>query len=218
MTSPISQSFFPSAADCKASRSRAHELARRRFLLERDRARYRIARDECQHCACVRLNTLDFIRDLDRARNLEDVSAQVLRHVAPFGAEYVLAGTMPEVGSSYRQQLGHVLLAKWPEEWVSRYFSEGYLFQDPTICRVKAGALPFFWKELDPSLRGDPSARRVMDEATEFHLKEGFTASLVTLDGQSVGFSIAGRHLDIEPNTRAMLTMDPLLRRSRPSR
>ena len=105
-------------------------------------------------------------------RNLENVSAQVLRHVAPFGAEYVLAGTMPEVGSSYRQQLGHVLLVKWPEEWVSRYFSGGYLFQDPTICRVKAGALPFFWKELDPSLRGDPSARRVMDEATEFHLKD----------------------------------------------
>ncbi len=70
-------------------------------------------------------HTLDFIRDLDRARNLEDVSAQVLRHVAPFGAEYVLAGTMPEVGSSYRQQLGHVLLAKWPEDWESRYFSQG---------------------------------------------------------------------------------------------
>ena len=69
------------------ARRETHELARRRFLLERDRARYRIARDECQHCACVRLNTLDFIRDLDRARNPEDVSAQVLRHVAPFGAE-----------------------------------------------------------------------------------------------------------------------------------
>jgi LuxR family quorum sensing-dependent transcriptional regulator len=152
-------------------------------------------------------HTLDFIRDLDRARNLEDVSAQVLRHVAPFGAEYVLAGTMPESGSSYRQQLGHVLLAKWPAEWVSRYFSQGYLFRDPTICRVKAGALPFFWKELDPTLQDDPASRRVMDEATEFHLKEGFTAALVTLDGQSVGFSIAGSHLDIEPSTRGMLTL-----------
>jgi LuxR family transcriptional regulator, quorum-sensing system regulator BjaR1 len=152
-------------------------------------------------------HTLDFIRDLDRARNLEDVSAQVLRHVAPFGAEYVLAGTMPQVGSSYREQLGHVLLAKWPAEWVNRYFHQGYLFRDPTICRVKSGALPFFWNEMDPTLRDDPASRQVMDEATEFQLNEGFTASLATLDGQSVGFSVAGRHLNIEPNTRAMLTL-----------
>lgn len=152
-------------------------------------------------------HTLDFIRDLDRARNLEDVSGQVLRHVAPFGAEYVLAGTMPEAGTSGRRQLGHVLLARWPAEWVSRYFSHGYLFQDPTIRRVKSGSPPFLWSELEVSLRDDPAARRVMDEATEFHLVDGFTASLVTLDGQSVGFSVSGHHLEIEPNTRAMLTL-----------
>jgi LuxR family quorum sensing-dependent transcriptional regulator len=152
-------------------------------------------------------HTLEFIRNLDRARNLGDVSAQVLRHVAPFGAEHVLCGTMPEAGESCRQQLGHVLLNEWPSEWAHRYFSKGYLFCDQTIRLVKAGAAPFFWDELVPGLREDLPAQRVMNEAAEFHLKEGFTASLLTLDGQRVGFSVAGRHLAIEPNARAMLTL-----------
>lgn len=152
-------------------------------------------------------NTLAFIRNLDRARNLHDVAAQVMRHVAPFGGEHVLCGTMPETRETCRQQLGHILLSDWPQDWSKRYFSKGYLYCDQTIQLVREGAPPFFWNELAPCLREDPRALRVMNEAAEFRLKEGFTASLLTLDGQRVGFSVAGTHLAIEPNTRATLTL-----------
>lgn len=50
-------------------------------------------------------------------------------------------------------------------------------------------------------------AQRVMDEGTEFGLKKGFTASLITLDGQRVVWSLGGAHLDIGPDTRGMLTL-----------
>ena len=46
-----------------------------------------------------------------------------------------------------------------------------------------------------------------MEEAGEFNLKKGFTASLVTLDGQAVGFSLAGRELEIRPETSGMLSL-----------
>jgi LuxR family transcriptional regulator, quorum-sensing system regulator BjaR1 len=46
-----------------------------------------------------------------------------------------------------------------------------------------------------------------MDEGSEFGLKEGFTVSLTTLDGQSVVWSLGGPHLEIGPHTRAMLTL-----------
>jgi LuxR family quorum sensing-dependent transcriptional regulator len=152
-------------------------------------------------------HTLDFIRDLDRARNLEDVSAQVLRHVAPFGAEYVLASAFPRVGSRGRQQLGYVLLNRWPAEWLHRYTSRGYVFRDPAVARAQSAVTPFFWSELDPFLGDDPVGKRVMDEAGEFNLKKGFTAALVTLDGQAVGFSLAGRDLEIRPETSGMLSL-----------
>ena len=152
-------------------------------------------------------HTLDFIRDLDRARNLEDVSEQVLRHVAPFGAEYVLASAFPRLGSSGRQQIGYVLLNCWPTEWMDRYLSRGYVFRDPAVLRAQSTVTPFFWSELNPFLGDDPAGRRVMEEAGEFNLKKGFTASLVTLDGQAVGFSLAGRELEIRPETSGMLSL-----------
>ena len=66
---------------------------------------------------------------------------------------------------------------------------------------------PFFWSELAHYVRDDLSARRVMDEATGFNLNEGFTVSLQTLDRQTVLFSLGGRHLEIEPDTRGVLTL-----------
>jgi LuxR family transcriptional regulator, quorum-sensing system regulator BjaR1 len=151
--------------------------------------------------------TLDLIRDLDRARNLPDVAAQVLRHVAPFGAEHIIATSIPRVGATRRQQLGGVLFHNIPPEWVERYSSRGYAFKDPAIRRMVAGAAPFYWNELDVDVRDDPAGRAVLDEAKEFHLGQGFSTSLVTLDGQGVGFSLSGQHCDNDPEMRGMLNL-----------
>jgi LuxR family transcriptional regulator, quorum-sensing system regulator BjaR1 len=152
-------------------------------------------------------HTLAFIRDLDRARNLADISAQVLRHIQPFGVEFMAATTIPSVGTSSRQQLGHVLLNRWPEEWLKRYASHNYVFRDPAFAQAMSKPTAFFWNELDEHVREDPLAQRVMDEGSEFGLKEGFTASLITLDGQRVVWSLGGQHLELSPDTRAMLTL-----------
>jgi LuxR family quorum sensing-dependent transcriptional regulator len=151
--------------------------------------------------------TLAFIRDLDRARNLDDVSDQVMRHVAPFGVEHMAATTIPTVFKNARQQLGHVLLNRWPEEWLKRYTARGYAFRDPAFARVKTNPAPFFWNELNIPASDDPEAARVLDEGAEFGLREGFTASLITLDGQAVVWSLGGLRLEIGPDTRAMLTL-----------
>jgi LuxR family quorum sensing-dependent transcriptional regulator len=152
-------------------------------------------------------HTLDFIRDLDRARNLDAVADQVLRHVAPFGVEHVLASTFPHSGSNNRQQLGNVLLNRWPAEWLQRFVSKGYVSFCPASARAQTSVTPFYWSELDPFIGDDRLQRRVMDEASEFNLKKGFSGALVTLDGQPVGFSLGGRDLEIRPETSGILSL-----------
>jgi LuxR family transcriptional regulator, quorum-sensing system regulator BjaR1 len=152
-------------------------------------------------------HTLAFIRDLDRARNLEDVSAQVMRYVAPFGVEHMVASTIPGPQSSRKEQLGQLLLNRWPEEWTNRYASRGYLAYDATIRRMMSSPEPFRWNELGPLVQDNPNARRVLAEATEFNLREGYAFSLQTLDKQTVGFSAGGRHTDMSPDTQGMLTL-----------
>jgi len=46
-----------------------------------------------------------------------------------------------------------------------------------------------------------------MEEAREFNLARGFTAAIPTLDGQTVGFSIGGRHFETDPDRRGVLTL-----------
>jgi len=98
-------------------------------------------------------------------------------------------------------------MSAWPEEWARRYFSHGYLFRDPTIGQVQRAAAPFLWSELEPAYKGDVAARRVMAEAGEFNLREGYTIPLVTLEGDIAGFSLAGEHLEIAPEERPMLAL-----------
>ena len=60
---------------------------------------------------------------------------------------------------------------------------------------------------MDPLVKDDPLARRVMEEAPEFDLKEGFALSLRTLDQQTCLFSAGGQHFEMSPDTQGVLTL-----------
>lgn len=152
-------------------------------------------------------NTIRFIHDLDRARNVDDVSAQLLRHLSHIGAEHVIATTVPGEGSAPRRPLDSVLFHNIPAEWVAAYSARGYALRDPVIRRMKSMPAPFFWNELEPKFLDDPAASRVMDEGKDFGLKQGFSASLLSLDGQVVGFSLSGRNFEVNPAMRGVLAL-----------
>jgi len=148
--------------------------------------------------------TLELIAALDRARSAPAICDFILRAAARFGAEHVLAGTVPMPGADRRAQRAHVVLEHWPAGWVNRYFSRGYLDQDPAIRRVLRAAPPFEWRELSSE---DPAERRVMEEAGDFRLREGFTVPLMTLEGDAAGFSFAGEKIELAPQDRGVLSL-----------
>ncbi len=152
-------------------------------------------------------STIRFIHDLDRARNVEDISSQLLRHLGQIGAEYVIATTIPVPGATRRQQLDSVLFCQIPDEWMTRYAAKGYAFRDPTVRRMTKLAGSFYWNELEQEMDDDPSARRILEEGSELGLKKGFSTSLLTLDRQLVGFSLSGKAFETDPEARGMLTL-----------
>jgi LuxR family quorum sensing-dependent transcriptional regulator len=151
--------------------------------------------------------TLSFVKAVDRAGSADAVAETVLTVLKPFGFSQVFAGIIPLPGMSAQQQVANVVLHRWPEKWSQRYFSQGYLFDDPTIHRVTTSTEPFLWSELERMYRDRPSARRVMDEAREFDLGFGFTVPMLTLDGQAAGFSIASDRAELPPHFRGALQL-----------
>ncbi|WP_352747640.1 LuxR family transcriptional regulator [Mesorhizobium sp. M0701] len=147
-------------------------------------------------------DTLEFLCRIQRSSTQQEICRHLLCYAERFGATNLLAGPIPPPRALRREQVSHVLLDAWPEQWSERYFSNGYLYRDPTIQLVSRGSRPFRWSEIDELCRVYPVGRRIMDEATEFNLREGFTIPFATWERQAVGFSVAGEKLDPDPHDR----------------
>jgi|GEM_PF-332613 len=146
-----------------------------------------------------------FLAELEACATEAQLADVVVRYVEPFGATNVLVGTMPQFGASRRQQIGHVLINAWPNDWSARYFSMNYLFKDPAIKLVRGGLENFFWD--DDLVVKDRTGLSVMGEAKEFGLAHGFTMTLPSLGTDHVGFSIAGERLQLSPDNRRNLAL-----------
>jgi LuxR family quorum sensing-dependent transcriptional regulator len=151
--------------------------------------------------------TLSFLAAVDGARSADEVAEIFLSLVRPFGFSRVFAGIIPSPGMSMQQQVANVVLHRWPDEWSQRYFSQGYLFDDPAIERVTTSTEPFLWSELEESYGDRPFAKRIMGEAREFKLGFGFTVPMRALGGQSAGFSIASECGELPPHCRGPLQL-----------
>jgi LuxR family quorum sensing-dependent transcriptional regulator len=152
-------------------------------------------------------DTLACISAVDRAASTDAISDALLDVVRPFGFTRLLAGIIPTPGMTMQQQVANVVLHRWPEQWSQRYFSQNYLFNDPTIQRVTSSTEPFLWSDIRPAYNADRSARRIMDEACEFKLGFGFTVPMLTLDGQSAGLSVASDRGELPPHLRGGLQL-----------
>ena len=148
--------------------------------------------------------TLSFVAKIDRAPTTSAAADIFLASVQSFGFTKVVAGIVPSPDLSPEDQLSNVVLSRWPDTWSLRYSSRGYLLDDPTIRRVRSSIVPFDWSELsDDSV----AARRIMKEAADHGLGNGFTVPLCTLDGEYAALSIAGDRCELPPSYRGMVQL-----------
>jgi LuxR family transcriptional regulator, quorum-sensing system regulator BjaR1 len=151
--------------------------------------------------------TLSFLSELKSTNTHADLAAAVKRATAMFGVEKLLAGFIPRAGALPTDQLRHVLLADWPEDWANIYFQKGLVFLDPTIRRVLRCTPAFSWSDLPKGPEFGKSESLIMDQAKDFALGNGCTVPLLSLDSRHVGFSFAGKHTDDSPEAKGVMTL-----------
>lgn len=155
----------------------------------------------------VLADTYGIFEKMRRSRTSSDICACLLSYGASFGATNILAGVVPSQYLPRREQISHVMLHAWPEEWADRYFDNGYLYCDPTIELVRRFSRPFRWSDVGDQYEVAPFGRRIMEEATEFGLNEGLTIAFSTIEQRPVGFSMAGKKLDPDPCEQLALVL-----------
>ncbi|GLS36874.1 LuxR family transcriptional regulator [Mesorhizobium tianshanense] len=98
----------------------------------------------------------------------------------------------------------HILVNGWPGEWYEHYMAAGYYRHDPcaTLCR---GAIePFLWRDVYHGLTNS-NARRVMDEAKEFGLRDGICIPIQDAFGDPACVTVAGSEIDLAPAARCTI-------------
>ena len=151
--------------------------------------------------------TLDFVKSLDRAHSREDVLDAIMPRLRSFGIETVIASLIPQTRLSARTQKDFIILENTPAEWGKQYFSQGYMYDDPIVRETMSATSGFMWSEMELTEPLHKRALRIMGEAQEIGMGDGFTVPITTLEEEKGGMTFSGRRLDLSPGQRGMLTL-----------
>ncbi|MCM2294686.1 LuxR family transcriptional regulator [Allorhizobium sp. BGMRC 0089] len=151
--------------------------------------------------------TISFLDEIKRIDRIDDLIRAIYRTTNGYGIQNILCGFMPRRGMLPSEQMRHILISDCPQEWLTTYFENGYLFEDPMIKQCRRMESTIVWSEIAQTGRITARERFVMDRAKEFGLIDGCTVPLVSLDGRVGGFSFSGSKIDISPEARGALTL-----------
>ncbi|MBP0615242.1 helix-turn-helix transcriptional regulator [Jiella mangrovi] len=153
-------------------------------------------------------------RFIDCIQHLEDqqaIATELLRTAGAFGFTGFGVCGIPKPGESIEPYL---ILPGCDPEWLARYLEKGYIHWDPVIGNVRRTDTPFTW---DEACRGklDPNAQRVMDEASEFGMRDGLMVPIHTLEGLSAFVTFTGERIELSERDRGALHMIAIYAHSR---
>ncbi|MGV1951053.1 helix-turn-helix transcriptional regulator [Agrobacterium vitis] len=145
----------------------------------------------------------DFITSINYLNNPSEVMSKINSVATALGFESFAISGIPLPNENIDP---YVLLNSWPEEWFDRYVAEKYVHVDPVIYRAKTSDDAFIWSEVLESRPLNPEARRLVNEASEFRMRDGFCVPLHLTGGfQALVTFAGGGKIDLAPELRGVL-------------
>ncbi|TPW07427.1 MAG: LuxR family transcriptional regulator [Alphaproteobacteria bacterium] len=145
------------------------------------------------------MDTLDgvsaFFAACEQAHSLDEIGAALFSSARRLGFPHVayLCGGLrapPET---------RILLSNYPDAWRSHYRAQRYDRIDPIISLAGEALDPFVWS--DPLIRARMSPRqsRILDEARQFRLGEGYVSPVHASFAVSASCIFVAEHPDLDP-------------------
>jgi LuxR family quorum sensing-dependent transcriptional regulator len=138
------------------------------------------------------LAAFDFIEELERQKDVDSLLKCYQSLIRNFGFANFCVGdpSFPKL-----QRDDRLWATTWPQEWVMRWFTKNYITFDPVIHQLVCHNMPFRWSELRYRSNGLPG--RVMDEATDFGMKDGFGVPIYGANGSVIGVTLSAEHYEL---------------------
>lgn len=144
------------------------------------------------------IDVLDEAEEIEQAPSLEAIVGGLRRALERFGFTAALVTGLPDYRAGRWHD--HLLVNAWPHEWYRRYLAAGHYRHDPCAALCRASADPFSWDMVASGPLEAPQ-RRVMDEASEFRLRQGICVPIHTPEAPASVVTVAGETIDPDPQT-----------------
>jgi LuxR family quorum sensing-dependent transcriptional regulator len=142
----------------------------------------------------------EFVETCESLTSVDAVMSAVRSIVAELGFSSFIVTGLPLANRPLEPL---VLLNSWPDGWFERYASQDYFAIDPVGQNVLATSSPFRWGNA-PYRVDRILSKRMMGEAIEFGLVDGFCVPIYSATGWQSAFSFASNHrLDAGPKELA---------------
>jgi LuxR family quorum sensing-dependent transcriptional regulator len=144
----------------------------------------------------------DFITESSQARNNDAVLASLDKAARAFGMDCYAISGIPLPNERIDP---YFMLNAWPDGWFERYVQQNYVHVDPVIYRTKMSNEAFVWSEALADQPLSRSAKRVMNEATEFGMLDGYSVPLHSVGGFQAIVTFGAKKVDLSSEQRGAL-------------
>lgn len=150
---------------------------------------------------------LDFAEDLRNLLDYDSICARITEEFSRFGYSHLTVWNMPSSGEAMGEAL---LYNDRPEDYTDHYIRDNLVERDPVVRELRTTLSPYTWDDVRKKT-SSKSARRIIDEAREFGVRNGVTIPIFRPSGSLAVVSPCGREPDVSPRATIVIEMISIL-------
>ncbi|MDH3580026.1 MAG: autoinducer binding domain-containing protein, partial [Hyphomicrobiales bacterium] len=144
--------------------------------------------------------TLDFVERLQSLTEYDDICREIVDEMEWFGFTNVTDLTIPGPADLL---VDGIIMNTRPAEYVGRYVEQNYVVRDPVVKELRETVSTYSWSDVRQRRDLTKADERIMDEASEFDVRDGLTVPIVTLSGSVSIFCPCGADPNLSPRARS---------------
>jgi LuxR family quorum sensing-dependent transcriptional regulator len=147
-------------------------------------------------------DAFELMDKLERLHTDAELRDELLAFTRSCGLQFFTVTQLPQ---PCERVAPHMLLTVWPENWLKHYDRSGYYTHDPVVRQCGRTVDPFLWSSVQIDTDLQPKATRVMGEAFELGMQDGFCIPIIDVSGFQAVVSMAGPRFDLSPHEQRAL-------------
>ncbi|WP_163835576.1 autoinducer binding domain-containing protein [Spartinivicinus ruber] len=135
------------------------------------------------------LHPLSWFDELAAINEYSEIEGWLFKQLEQYGFPLLLFGNLSNPGSG--------MITNFPDEWMQRFAKKDYIYQDAPAQHCFKSITPIIWQEAYDMPQATITAKKILNEAESFGLRNGLSIPVVANSNRSVlSICYDGKNID----------------------